>query len=310
MSDSADLSLALVNMIMGAGESIYVRGSADLLRRSGLTDGHLLAVDNRLDLRCILCQTTFDPRDDLFINLDVVPIDEPFPDDYQAGSRHWQMRRGDGHADRLDIIIDDSEWLAFDVRTDGTVAGGAVSGKAPAAARRFRKEWEESDKIDLLFIQDNEVLSNTHEPLILLQQKAQWDAFLAAMLARPEKLELIGDRKFEEFVAEMLARDGFDVTLTPQSRDGGYDVLAKRRVSTLDLLFLVECKRYCRSRKVGVAIIRSLYGLVCEKRANAGIIVTTSTFSKPAIATSCALGTQLALRDYHGLVEWMQRLRT
>ena len=36
-------------------------------------------------------------------------------------------------------------------------------------------------------------------------------------------------RGFEELVAEMLSRLGYEVTLTPASRDGGKDIYAARR---------------------------------------------------------------------------------
>jgi hypothetical protein len=304
-----DPGIALATSIMGAGESIYVRGSSDLLRRSGLTEGHLLAVDTRLDLRCLLCQPTFEPRDDPFIGLDVFPVNVPLPDPDQAGSRDWNMRRGNGKADRIDIVIDESEWLAVQISPGGNVEGGVVSGNARAAAQRFRQEWDLSDQIDLLYLEADEDLFDEDESPIAVDPKTYWDGLLAEMLSRPEQMQEMGDRKFEQFVAELLNRDGFEVRLTPQTHDGGYDVLAMRRLQAFELLFLVECKRYKRSRKVGVEIVRSLYGVVCEKRANAGLIVTTSTFSKPALTTTRGLGYQLALKDYHGLLEWMQRLR-
>ncbi|HEX8877596.1 MAG TPA: restriction endonuclease [Phycisphaerales bacterium] len=310
MSDFGnDTTIALAAAIMGADASIYVRGTTDLLRRSGLTEGHLLAVDRRLDLRCLLCQPTFGPLDDPFIELDIFSAGEPFPDLDQAGSRDWKMRRGDGKADRIDILLDESEWIAVHIDSSGQIECVALPGNASAAAMRFRQEWTLSDQIDLLYLERDDDLFDENEAPIAVDPKRYWDDFLAKMLACPEQMQEIGDRKFEEFVAEMLNRDGFEVRLTPQTRDGGYDVLAMRRLQALELLFLVECKRYKRSRKVGVEIVRSLYGVVCEKRANAGLIVTTSTFSKPALAATRGLGSQLALKDYHGLLEWMRRLR-
>lgn len=304
-----DLESALAISIMGASESIYVRGSSDLLRRTGLTDGHLLAVDRRLDLRCLLCQPSFGPRDDPFIGLDVFSINEPLPDPEQAGSRDWDMRRGNGEANRVDIVIDESQWLAVQVDSSGKVQGGAVAGSASTAAQRFRNEWDESDQIDLLYLEGDEDFYDEDESPVVIDPKGYWDGVLAQMMARPEQMQEMGDRKFEEFVAELLSRDGFEVRLTPKTRDGGYDVLAMRRLQAFELLFLVECKRYKSSRKVGVEIVRSLYGVVCEKRANAGLIVTTSTFSKPALTTTRGLGNQLALKDYQGILEWMHRLR-
>lgn len=296
--------------MMGAEYSIYVRGSSDLLRRSGLTEGHLFAVDSRLDLRCLLCQSSFEPRDDPFIGLDVFAIDEPFPDPAQADSRDWAMRRRSENADRIDVVIDDSIWFALEVDSTSKVTGGMVHRDARGAAQHFRREWEEADQIDLLYLEADDDFSDDDDSSIVVDPSSYFDRLSIDLQTRPEQLQEMSDRKFEEFVAEMLNRDGFEVHLTPQTRDGGFDVLAMRRLEALgELLFLVECKRYKRSRKVGVEIVRSLYGVVCEKRANAGLVVTTSTFSKPAIEKTREIGAQMALKDYNGILEWMKRLR-
>lgn len=43
-------------------------------------------------------------------------------------------------------------------------------------------------------------------------------------------------RQFEELIADLLDRDGWKVILTPQSRDGGVDVIAERRDPLLGLV--------------------------------------------------------------------------
>ena len=62
-------------------------------------------------------------------------------------------------------------------------------------------------------------------------------AFLNEMLIQeikkhPDQMLKLSPREFEMFVAELFAREGFDVELTPPSRDGGCDILA---VSNSDL---------------------------------------------------------------------------
>ena len=42
----------------------------------------------------------------------------------------------------------------------------------------------------------------------------------------PDRLHELHPRRFEELVAELLAREGLDVELTPASKHGGRDVLA------------------------------------------------------------------------------------
>lgn len=78
-------------------------------------------------------------------------------------------------------------------------------------------------------------------------------------------------RKFEELIAELLRAKGYEVELTPRTRDGGFDILAIKKGDLGSALTLVECKRYAETNKVDVGIVRGLYGVVEEKRATQGL---------------------------------------
>jgi len=106
------------------------------------------------------------------------------------------------------------------------------------------------------------------------------DELIAYLAAHPEKMRELSPRKFEELVADMWRNQGFDVTLTPSTRDGGMDVIAVQRNGVGTMMIIVECKKYAASNKVGVEIVRGLYGVVEQKRATRGIIATTSYFTK------------------------------
>jgi len=130
---------------------------------------------------------------------------------------------------------------------------------------------------------------------------------LISMLRQdPRKLYSLSPRKFEEVVAELLSKLGYAVDLTPASADGGFDMYAARKDGLGRFLYLVECKRYAPSQKVGVQIVRSLYGVVQQKRANAGIIATTSFFTKGAKELQQQLQYQMHLQDYLVLQEWLK----
>jgi HJR/Mrr/RecB family endonuclease len=105
---------------------------------------------------------------------------------------------------------------------------------------------------------------------------------LALVSKEPELLWKFPPRKFEEIVAELLLKQGYEVELTPPSRDGGFDMYAAKKDGLGQFLYLVECKRYVPPTKVGVEVVRSLHGTVQARRATAGVVVTTSYF------TSCA----------------------
>ena len=132
------------------------------------------------------------------------------------------------------------------------------------------------------------------------------EELLSMLRQDPRNLYSLSPRKFEEVVAELLSRLGYSVDLTPTSADGGFDMYAARKDGLGRFPYLVECKRYAPSQKVGVQIVRSLYGVVQQKRANAGIIATTSFFTKGAKELQQQLEYQMHLQDYLTLQEWLK----
>jgi restriction system protein len=123
----------------------------------------------------------------------------------------------------------------------------------------------------------------------------------------PREFWKLSPRKFEEIVAELLTGLGYEVQLTPLSGDGGFDMYAARNDAIGRFLFLVECKRYIPSEKVGIRVIRSLYGVVQQKNANAGIVATTSFFTKGAKEFQSKVRHQMHLNDYFALQSWLKR---
>jgi hypothetical protein len=136
------------------------------------------------------------------------------------------------------------------------------------------------------------------------------DELMAYLAAYPELLRELDPRRFEEVVAELFRKRGFAVELTPRTRDGGRDMFALQSNTLGKSLYLIECKRYAPSRKVGVEVIRGLYGVLQAERATKGIIVTTSSYTKDAIAFATPLQYQLSLRDFEALKQWLSAFRT
>jgi restriction endonuclease Mrr len=127
----------------------------------------------------------------------------------------------------------------------------------------------------------------------------------------PQKVFELQPREFEELVAEILDKMGLEVRLTPQTRDGGRDILATFQSPVGELLTIVECKRYSPENPVGIAIVeRMLYTIREKDRASLGMIVTTSRFSEDAAATAARYQYQLLLRDYGHLREWLRQYGT
>lgn len=144
------------------------------------------------------------------------------------------------------------------------------------------------------------------EKKIALVSVQSWDSLLKELARDPTALRTLPSRKFEELVAELMKRDGFEVQLTPETRDHGRDVMAFQTTSVGRILYLVECKRYAEDRPVDVAIVRTLYGVVEHDNANCGVLVTTSRFTKDALDFQKPIEYRLQLKDYQGVVRWVR----
>ena len=143
---------------------------------------------------------------------------------------------------------------------------------------------------------------------IALEVRDVNDHLLRDLRKDPEKLVRLHPRQFEQVVAELLSKQGFRVELTPASGDGGFDIYAARKDSVGTFLYLVECKRYTPPNKVGVEVVRSLHGVVQLNRATAGVVATTSRFTRGAQEFQSKVEHQMSLVDYIGLHQWLKQL--
>lgn len=129
---------------------------------------------------------------------------------------------------------------------------------------------------------------------------------LAYFGRHPELLHSLPPRKFEELVAAVFRQTGFDVELTPETRDGGIDIIAVRKDSLLgEGLHLIECKRYIPGNTVGIGVVQRLLGVVEQHRATKGIIVTTATFTRDALEVAQSARHRLTLNEYSKVAEWL-----
>lgn len=102
--------------------------------------------------------------------------------------------------------------------------------------------------------------------------------------ANPAMVNDLPSRHFEELVAELFAALGWWVQLSPPSNDGGFDVFALAPDDSLmgSKRVVIECKRYAKERKVGVATVRALCGTKERYEADRAVLVTTAGFTRGA----------------------------
>lgn len=132
------------------------------------------------------------------------------------------------------------------------------------------------------------------------------DDLLKKLADDPGLLYQLSPRLFEEVVGELLTRLGYEVSLTPASRDGGKDIYVATRNELGSFLYIVECKKYAADNPVGVGLVRQLHGVVQAEQATAGILATTSFFTRGAKEFQRQVAFQISLQDYLGIQEWLR----
>lgn len=129
---------------------------------------------------------------------------------------------------------------------------------------------------------------------------------LAYFGRHPQLLYSLPPRKFEELIASVFRNNGFEVELTPETRDGGFDVIASQKNGFAgSTMHLIECKRYTPENKVGIGIVQRMLGVIEQHRATQGIIVTTSSFSRDAEICAESSRNRLGLKQYCDISKWL-----
>jgi restriction system protein len=107
-------------------------------------------------------------------------------------------------------------------------------------------------------------------------------------------------QQFERLVGEAFRLQGYQVIETGGGgADGGVDLVLTRDGEK----HLVQCKQW-RAFKVGVDVVRELYGVMAAKGAAGGFVVTSGRFTDEAVAF--AQGRNVRLLDgpkLHGLLQ-------
>ncbi|MDP4300025.1 restriction endonuclease [Leptothrix discophora] len=87
-------------------------------------------------------------------------------------------------------------------------------------------------------------------------------------------------QQFEQLVGEGFRQQGYRVTETGGGgADGGVDLVLTKGTEK----FLVQCKRW-RAQRVGVDVVRELYGVMAARGATGGYVVSSGRYTDDALA--------------------------
>lgn len=163
------------------------------------------------------------------------------------------------------------------------------------------------DSLNLIYEETHELLYSAASSTIEVVSAASAE-LLARLSEFPAERFAIDPRVFEETVAELLLRMGYEVQLTPRSGDKGRDVIAAFRAPAAPVLMLVECKRYAAHRPVGPEPVARVWSRLFDDHANLGMVVTTSSFTPSAHELALSRGYQMTLRDGDDFIAWVRSL--
>ena len=119
-------------------------------------------------------------------------------------------------------------------------------------------------------------------------------------------------RQFEEAIAELLQKDGYDVILGPGRQDGGQDLVAMKEDPVLGFIASIwQAKMLAPGNKVEVGIIRDLAGacILNGTKVTKGIIVTTTYLTKHALIQVERDRHFLGKRDRDDLLRWIEQIK-
>ncbi len=124
--------------------------------------------------------------------------------------------------------------------------------------------------------------------------------------SHPEFLHKLNARRFEVLIADLLKDMGYDVQLTPQTRDGGRDILAVFKIPQGEVLTIVDCKRFALDRKIGPDLVQRLLWLSEHyDRASRAMMASTTYYTSGALEIEREYRWKLSLKDFDAVKEWV-----
>jgi HJR/Mrr/RecB family endonuclease len=144
--------------------------------------------------------------------------------------------------------------------------------------RKKTPDWITSLKI---LFETPHIPYNFHELLQEIFPKKIPTTFLGKPIKRMTGLQ------FEQFLQWFFERQGYQVTRMKMSHDKGIDLLLRKP----GVLIAVQAKR--RQKTCGLKCVQEVYAGLAYYKGTHALVITTSTFTKPAVEFANRLGVEL-----------------
>lgn len=159
-----------------------------------------------------------------------------------------------------------------------------------------------------IFLPDTEKQIVTESPIITVAPIN--DEVLRYLRDNPEEWYKLSSSKFEMVMQEIYTKLGYTVERTKATRDGGKDLIIRKPEVLGDFIYYVECKKYAPNRPIGLSIVQRLKCVMDTDKVNAGIIATTSFFTRDAknFILDNKYDCQVKLHDYDTINGFLKKV--
>ena len=104
---------------------------------------------------------------------------------------------------------------------------------------------------------------------------------LAILISKdPEYLRHVEWRDLERVIAEAFSGMGFNVLLTPASKDGGKDIVISFPWNGRKQEYYIEIKHWVSGKKVGLGIVNEFVNIVTKSKIDGGLFLSSSGFKE------------------------------
>lgn len=133
----------------------------------------------------------------------------------------------------------------------------------------------------------SQTLINKLEPekenKVLIIFREAYRKIISEISKNPQQLQNLDWFNIEKVIAELFENFGFNVTLTPPSKDGGKDIILECYEDESKKTFIVEIKHWKAGNRVGKSIVTDFLKVVLNEKRDRGLILSSSGYTKNSL---------------------------
>lgn len=118
-----------------------------------------------------------------------------------------------------------------------------------------------------------------------------------------DAINKMNGNQFEDFISFIFNELGYRVKQTPKTRDGGKDIILNTKKGKV----YVEVKRYASKNLISSPLLLKLIGSAVSDGVNKCLFLTTSGYTKDAIALAKSSKISINLIDLDGVIDMAKK---